>query len=173
MKSQSLNPILWIALAACQLSSPATGPLGVSGHAIPPESICAYMVASLGVSAYGGEVFCAYEPLDAQQGLEGRLYLWVLCQEYVVQRGVIQPGSGISLPVVLLVQVQGGSPVFIGHRAPGDGEAYGPEVRMLFPSSTWHQITPQDETDIRGYNARADRLEQETERQAEATRADG
>ena len=173
MKSQSLHPILWITLAACQVSGPATGPLAVSGHAIPPESIRAYLVASLGISAYGGEVFCAYEPLDAQQGLEGRLYLWVLCQEYGVRQGVIQPGSGISLPVVLLVQVQGGSPVFMGHRAPGDGAAYGPDVRMLFPSSTWHQIAPQDETDIRGYNARAERLERQTEMQAEGYFGEG
>jgi hypothetical protein len=87
--------MLFIALAACQGSRQTAGLLAVSGHTIPPESIRACLVVNTGISAFGGEVFCACEPLDAQQGQGGRLYLWALCRRYLLQHGTIVSGSDI------------------------------------------------------------------------------
>jgi hypothetical protein len=163
----------WLLLGACHPTEPTADSLAIAGHPVPPDQIRSYLAASIGISAFGGEVFCAYEPLDARQGQQGRLYLWALCQEYFVEDGELRAGSGVSLPVVLFVQEANDRLAIVRHRMPRDGAAYGSDVRSLFPASVWDQVMPQGKDEILAYNGRSERLERETETQARALLSEG
>ena len=126
-----------------------------------------YLVTSLGINSRGGQVFCACEPLLAGESIGSSLYLWVLCEEYYVEQGELESGSGLSLPVELQLAEDDGQPRIIGHRVPRDGAYYGPDVRDLFPRSCWREIMPQSRLGRERYNQRASRLAETCEQQAE------
>jgi hypothetical protein len=129
------------------------------------EDIEAYLATNVGISAYGGEVLCAYEPLNAQQGEDGGIFLWAMCLEYYLEDGNLTLGSGISLPVALQIeQIDDDRYDIVGHLLPRDGAFYGGDVRAYFPKSAWSQIMPESLDEIDAYNARAESLEQEIEK---------
>ncbi len=130
------------------------------------KDIEGYLCANIGTSLHGGEVFCAYEPLDAQQRAGGEIYLWVYCIEYYPQEGSLARGSGVSLPVALQIEEKDGRYAVTDHRVPRDGQYYGPDVRDIFPQSAWPQIMPQTDEERAQYNERARRLGEEVERRA-------
>ena len=130
------------------------------------ENIEDYLVINIGISAFGGKVFCAYEPLNAEQGVEDKIYLWALCQEYYLEQESLMPGTGVSLPVALQIQEKNGHYEVIDHIVPRDGTYYGPDVQATFPRSTWSQIMPQGDDEINQYNYRVNELEKDTEMQA-------
>jgi hypothetical protein len=124
------------------------------------ENIESYLAANIGISAHGGEVFCAYEPLNTTQGKDGEIFLWAFCHEYYLEDGELEFGSGISVPVVLQIDERR---EILGHLLPRDGTYYGEDIRANFPRSTWSQIMPEGIDEIDAYNTRSDRLKQETE----------
>jgi hypothetical protein len=130
------------------------------------ENIGAYLAANVGVSASGGEVFCAYEPLDAEQGEDGRIFIWAMCYEYYLEEDTLMPGTGISVPVVLQIEQTDDRYQIVGHLLPRDGTFFGPDVQASFPKSAWPQIMPESLAEIDTYNSRANRLEQETQEMA-------
>ncbi len=130
------------------------------------ESINDYLVEHIAIIGYGGDAYCAYEMLNAEQGTGAELYLWTLCMEYYFKQGLLTGGSGISLPVALQIEQQNDHIEIIGHLVPQDGNDYGPDVRSIFPKSTWAQIMPQNEDEIDQYNLRANELMEETRRKA-------
>jgi len=130
------------------------------------ENLETYLSANIGISAFGGEVFCAYEPLNAEQGEDGRIFLWAMCLEYYLEDGQLTLGSGISVPVALQIRPMDEHYQIITHLLPRDGTFYGQDVRASFPQSTWRQIMPESVDEIKAYNARAERLELDTEEMA-------
>lgn len=132
------------------------------------ENIGGYLAANIGISAHGGEIFCAYEPLNATQGKDGELFLWALCHEYYLEDGELEFGSGISVPVVLQTEQIDERREIVGHLLPRDGTYYGEDIRANFPRSTWSQIMPESLDEIDAYNVRSDKLKQETEVMAAA-----
>lgn len=130
------------------------------------ESINDYLVEHVAITGFGGLAFCGHELLNADQGKEGFLYLWALCQEYHLEQGPLTDGSGISLPVALQIEPKDHQIEIIGHLIPRDGSYYGPDVRDIFPKSTWSQIMPENEQEINQYNSRANELMRETRMKA-------
>ncbi|MFP3896724.1 MAG: hypothetical protein ACLFV5_07820 [Anaerolineales bacterium] len=130
------------------------------------KDIEGYLCANIGTSSHGGEVFCAYEPLDADQGAGGEIYLWVYCMEYYPQEGSLARGSGVSVPVALQIEEKDGRYTVTDHRVPRDGQSYAPDVRDIFPQSAWSQIMPQTDEERAQYNERARTLGEEVERRA-------
>lgn len=157
-----------ILLVGCQLKEKDDNSISASKDISQVENIEDYLVTNIGISAFDGKVFCAYEPLNAEQGAESKIYLWALCQEYYLEQGSLTPGSGVSLPVALQIQEKNGRYEVIDHLVPRDGTYYGPDVQATFPQSTWSQIMPQNDDEINQYNYRANELEKDTEMQARA-----
>ncbi len=133
-----------------------------SADILSEEIINDYLIENIGITGFGGEVFCAHELMDAQPGKDGVIYVWALCQEYYLMQGSATDGSGISLPVALQTQQNGNKVEIIGFLIPRDGSYYGPDVREIFPKRTWPQIMPQNEDEINQYNSRAKKLMEET-----------
>ncbi|MFC2030489.1 hypothetical protein ACFLWA_07170 [Chloroflexota bacterium] len=165
-RSWWLSLILIILLVGCQSERQDDSSMTASGNISQIVDIEDYLVTNVGISAFGGEVFCAYKPLDVVQGVEGKMYLWVLCQEYYLEQESLIPGSGVSLPVAVRIQEKDGHYEIVEHLVPRDGAYYGPDVRATFPESTWSQIMPRGEDGISQYNYRANTLEEETEEKA-------
>jgi hypothetical protein len=66
-----------------------------------------YLVMNFGEASQGGKVFCAYQPIGmGNDGHTIKLYLWIVCHEYVVQNGNLSMGTGMSVPVVLYVEAR-------------------------------------------------------------------
>jgi len=158
--------IVILLLVGCQLEKQDANSITGSGIISQTENIEDYLVTNIGISAFGGKVFCAYEPLNVEQGVEGKLYLWTLCQEYYLEQESLIPGSGVSCPVVLRIQEKNDHYEVVGHLAPRNGTYYGPDVRATFPQSTWRQILSQGDDQVNLYNYRANELEKATEIQA-------
>lgn len=159
----------WMAfllVAGCQSIGPLNPSANPTLDPILDESVNDYLVNHIGFTSHDGTVFCAYELLNVARAPEGDIYLWALCQEYYLDQGSLTPGGGISLPVALQKQENNERPEIVGHLIPGDGSHYGPDVRVIFPRSTWKQIMPQGEEGINQYNTRASRLQEETRQQA-------
>jgi hypothetical protein len=162
----------WLCLIAvllvtgCQSQEQPEPPANSSLVLMREESINDYLATHIGITSRGGEVYCAYDLLDAGRATQGKLYIWALCLEYDVEHGSLTTGSGISLPVALQIQENNDHYEIIGHLVPGDGEYYGPDVRSIFPRSTWPQIMPENEAEINQYNSRANELMQDTLMQA-------
>jgi len=161
-----LSGIVIILLVGCQPGEQDDNSIAAFGNILQVENIEDYLVLNVGISAFGGKVFCAYESLNAELGADDKIYLWALCQEYYLEQESLIPGSGVSLPVALQIQEKNSHYKVIDHLAPRDGTYYGPDVRATFPQSTWSQIMPQGDDEINQYNYRANELEKDTEMQA-------
>jgi hypothetical protein len=140
----------------------------LSGHIEQVENIESYLATHIGISGFGGEVVCAYEVLNAEQGEEGKMYVWAMCLEYYLEQDELTLGSGISAPVALEIDQITDHYEIVGHVTPRDGTFFGQDVRASFPKSALSQIMPESEDEIDAYNYRAERLEQEIEEKARA-----
>jgi hypothetical protein len=130
------------------------------------ESIENYLVTNVGVTGFDGKVFCAFEMLsviEKEDEVEIEAYLWVLCQEYYEQNQVLEQGTGMSLPVALIVQERGERDE-VSHRIPRDGDFYQDDVQTIFPRAIWADILSTDASD---YNQRVQALEHEVEEEAQ------
>lgn len=124
-----------------------------------------YLEENIGIAAFGGKVFCAYDVLgEKREGIIINEYLWALCLEYYLKDENLKEGSGISLPVALAIEEQG---QIVSHRIPRDGSYYGPDIREIFPKKYHVKIFPQA-PDYLEYNQRAKRLSEETQKEAES-----
>ena len=132
---------------------------------ITNEKINDYLISNIGFTSYGGDVFCAFTPLNSEQGENGYLYLWVLCQEYYLDQEILTEGGGISVPVSLQIQDRNEHFDIIGHNKPRPGSYYGPDVERLFPKNTWSQILRGNQEDIYKHNYRISQLEKDIENQ--------
>lgn len=122
-----------------------------------------YLENSLESPGFGGKMFCTYELYGKEpQGDKQQLYLWAFCMEYYIEGGVLQEGTGVSMPVVLVSVPSCHSDLIETHFKPADGEDYGNSIRRLFPQKYLPAIfAPGD-----AYNRRADTLQQKARENA-------
>lgn len=138
-----------------------------ANQTVQVEEVENYLVAHLGQVAFGGQVFCAYDILATEQTRDVTIfYLWVLCQEFYQEQQQLKQGTGISLPVALTLENQGGNWQILEHKIPRDGLSYGEEIEAIFPQPIWSQISPSNNQEIKDYNNRIDILENATEEKA-------
>lgn len=81
-----------------------------------------YLALQVGDANFGGKVFCGYQPFGlGNDGQKIQMYLWIVCQEYYWSGDGLQKGSGMSLPVVLIVEWQRGRYKIVDYKDPGNG----------------------------------------------------
>lgn len=140
--------------------APLPTPSFVAPFGLPPQTIKDYLASHVGISAFGGKLFCAYEKLGASEDTASpRLFIWALCQEYYGEKS-LDRGSGLSLPVVLFLQKAGSAFTITSSKIPGNGTLYGKDVKTLFPQDTWDSIFG---TDVNIKNLRNQTLSYDTE----------
>ena len=132
------------------------------------EKINDYLIENIGFTSHDGNIFCAFTPLNSEQGENGYIYLWVLCQEYYLDQEILTKGGGISVPVSLQIQNKNEHFEIIEHGEPRSGSYYGPDVERLFPKTTWSQIHRTNQEDIYKHNYRISLLEKDIVNQAES-----
>jgi hypothetical protein len=60
-------------------------------------------------------------------------YVWVYCEEYYKEGQSIKMGSGVSMPIKVLMELQNGKLGVQGHEAPEDGGGYAASIKAMFP----------------------------------------
>lgn len=101
-----------------------------------------YLVENFGGSAFGGKPFCAYKVLDVEVNDENTLikeYLFVTCQEYHLNNGGLEKGSGTSFPVALSIQRDSQYKI-TSHQIPRDGSMNSSDIENIFPKRTHEEI---------------------------------
>ncbi len=99
------------------------------------QTINSFLVASLGIKTHNlGRVYCAYKILNSGISRPRVIYLWAICQEYYSNQGNIIPGSGISVPLTLVVTWNNSGLQIISHRIPRAGVNYQSDLKDIFPS---------------------------------------
>ncbi|MCA9959883.1 MAG: hypothetical protein KC443_12655 [Anaerolineales bacterium] len=129
---------------------------------IQAEQIESYLTANIGETAFGGNVFCAHVVLaNEQQENVNTLYLWALCQEMYQNGQQLEIGTGVSLPVAIILEKQESSWQIMEHEIPRDGEGFAEDIKRIFPQSIWSEISPSTGKEIDDYNNRIKMLENE------------
>ncbi|MGB0932192.1 MAG: hypothetical protein ACPGVB_15520 [Chitinophagales bacterium] len=85
-----------------------------------------YLISEIGVVGFEGTVYC----VDSLLGVgEDAFYLYVFCQEYYSSYGKSEKGTGVIMPIKLLVK----NDVIVGHENPEDGSRYTKDIERIFP----------------------------------------
>jgi hypothetical protein len=122
-------------------------------------SIQEYLSAHVAGTGFGGEPYCAYEVLDAEQnGGAITLYSWVVCQEYYLDQQVYRQGTGASFPAALVVHTRDESIQIVSHRVPRDGALYAEDMPVIFPEKFISKVQSETTDD---QNGRVERLKAE------------
>jgi hypothetical protein len=104
--------------------------------------------------------------MPIQKDSEGRtrVYIWTLCNEFFVESGILQKGSGISVPVALTLEERPeGWNVEINRPVTGN---WGPSIKAIFPLETWKLLFASEPSEIEYRNALLEPLSQNNIRQA-------
>ncbi len=112
---------------------------GAPAGKLPPKEILAYLSQNVGSAGFGGQVFSAFQVLGSDAS---HLYVWALSQEYYPKDGMLEMGSGVSVPVVLKLELVDGQEKIVGFVLPVDGEGYGASIKVSFPQKTWRLSSP-------------------------------
>jgi len=118
-----------------------------------------YLVKNIGVSGFGGEVFC---PFDVLGQAVNKLYVWTLCAEYQLTGSDLGMGTASSLPVSLTLERRGTSLEITNHQIPPEGWSDG-ALEKIFPADIIERFCMQSPD---CYNERAIRLQQQAEQSA-------
>lgn len=134
---------------------------------INSKEIEQYLAANIGEESFAGVIFCAYDILDNQlQDDQYVLYLWALCQEFYQDHGQISRGTGISLPVAVVLQSQDNNFLIMEYSIPRDGPNYDNDLKTIFPDPVWTTILTTDTNSINEQNERIHALEEKIENNA-------
>lgn len=90
-------------------------------------AITAYLEKNLGWLSKNGANFCSYEEFGASGAGQDR-FLYAVCQEFYLFNGKIYMGSGVTIPLKLMVS--GG---IYSHWVPRDGSFFTSDVETMFP----------------------------------------
>jgi hypothetical protein len=143
IKKALLFPIavLLLMMAGCRKSRPELTAEQAQIAGISEAAIDSYLAANVGVSGFGGKVFCAHEVLDVEsRGERVKEYVFAVCQEYSVRGGSLSEGTGVGIPVALEMERRGQAYQVVAHQAPGDSPRYAGDVRRIFPERTQDEI---------------------------------
>jgi len=128
-----------------RITSPAEPPLNTESPIAPPpvsealinEQLENYLPQVLETN-YNGQVFCAYHlyGYDEEKATNMvKAYVWAYCEEYYLDNGQLKMGSGVSEPLMVLLELQNGALMVKNHQPPRDGELYAPSIREMFPAN--------------------------------------
>ena len=112
--------------------------VAVDGRTLDASRIGSYLEHHIGFTSRGGRVFCSWSLLGADARAA---YVWALCEEWLATADSLATGSGVSLPVVLLVDGGDDSLRVASHSAPRDGDRYARDLRALFPVDVRRRMT--------------------------------
>lgn len=108
------------------------------------ESINNYLETNLASTGFNGKAYCAYQVLDGQlNNSPQKIYLWVLCQEYYQEEGILKQGTGSSFPIALEIMANNDQLEVINHHQPRDGSLYSKDIAVIFPTNVQKIITSQ------------------------------
>lgn len=103
------------------------------------NAITAYLDDNLLSPNFGGKIFTAHEILGANAE---EIYVWVYAQEFYKQNNVLKKGTGISCPIVLIIDLQNGQEISIlDHKQPRDGSYYSQDIKTMFPRKVQEAIS--------------------------------
>jgi hypothetical protein len=107
-----------------------------------------YLNQKIGIASFGGQKFCGYKLLDVEETDKGiSEYVDVLCQEFYLKgNGKLAKGTGISLPVALILAKSNGSFDVIKHQTPRDGDQFVPDIEAMFPRKVQSEILSDQRT---------------------------
>ncbi len=90
----------------------------------------------------GVRTFAAYDLLGvAENENEKTVYLKALIETYGVDPNIgIGPRSSSGVPLALILKEENGGFTVVGHRQPGDGSYYWPDVKQIFPEEYHERI---------------------------------
>lgn len=83
-------------------------------------------------SPRAGKMYSAFEVLGMDSN---KIYIWMLKEEYLKQGSEIKMTNGVSLPVVLNIEVVEDKIEIKSHKFPEDGEGNGESIKKLFPEN--------------------------------------
>jgi len=112
-------------------------------YATKDEAIASFLKKSFIQPNFGGKIFSSYEVLG-EKDMDGRkfIYIWALCEEYYQEGGALKLGSGVSIPISLILYSQDEKHNgVIDYRVPGDGSNYGPDIKRIFPTDVQRKIS--------------------------------
>src|SRR5204862_7176469 len=106
-----------------------------------------YLNEKIGIASFGGKKFCGYKLLGVEETDKSiSEYVDVLCQEFYLKGNrKLEKGTGISLPVALVLAKSDGSFDVIKHQTPRDGDAFMPDIEAIFP----RKVQPEILSDLR------------------------
>jgi hypothetical protein len=91
--------------------------------------------AALLTPSHDGKIFVAYKLLgDSLEGSTKTLYVWAYIQEYYVEDGKLQEGSGMSVPIAIQARLIGKYYLPVSYEIPQDGGQYAVDVKRIFPT---------------------------------------
>ncbi|MBI1758542.1 MAG: hypothetical protein HYR62_04875 [Actinobacteria bacterium] len=98
-----------------------------------------WLATGIAGPGFGGRIYCGVEMLgwstDATE-----LYAWIACDEYYAKDSLAEQGTGVTVPVRFTAHGHGADTVVARWDLPGDGAAYTPMVRRLFPPEIANRI---------------------------------
>ncbi|MDQ6770134.1 MAG: hypothetical protein M3Z54_09115 [Gemmatimonadota bacterium] len=146
--------------SAAALRTDINGAFSVEHVRVAPDSLNAYIADHQGFTSLGGQMRCAYAPLDQDAG---RVFVWAICIELLPSpdRQELVRGSAMSLPVALQVETQDDRARIVGIAVPQMGDQYGTSIRRIFPESLWPRIFPHTEIENARGRALAKQLQVE------------
>jgi hypothetical protein len=104
-------------------------------------AIDSYLAANVGMSGFGGKLFCAHEVLDVEsRGERASEYVFAICQEYSVRNGNLREGTGVGIPVAVEMERREQAYQVVAHQVPGDSPGYADDVKRIFPGKTHDEI---------------------------------
>jgi hypothetical protein len=115
------------------LAAPATVPEPLTEDGVS-FLLTSYLPDHLLAAEFGGEIFCAYEMYGWEQDTDtAAAWLWAQCEEYYLDAGELQTGSGVSTPVTIhMSKLPAGWLVSFAEEA-GLGSLNTDSVREMFP----------------------------------------
>lgn len=105
-------------------------------------------------SPRGGKMYSAFDILGTDSN---RIYIWMLKEECLKQGNEVKMTNGVSLPVVLNIEIVTNKIVIKSHKFPGDGEGNGESIKRLFPANVINLMS-------NNHNERVTQLEEAIQR---------
>lgn len=97
-----------------------------------------------------GKMYSAFEILGTDSD---KIYIWMLKVECLKQDNEVKMTNGVSLPIVLNVEVMEDKIEIKSHKYPEDGDLYAKSIKKLFPENVRNVMSNK-------YNERAIQLEE-------------
>jgi hypothetical protein len=104
-------------------------------------TIKTYLEQHISETGFGGKPFCEYDVLGIEQnGEQFHTYIYAICQEYYLKGQDLTKGTGLALPIALLMQKDGTQYRVLSHESTRDGAEFSVDVERIFPRNLHKRI---------------------------------